>query len=108
MASWPSPPPVVYDNGKKIFIPLGEPFSKRRHMFLLTATENHPSALTRLSSLLGVHGLSYHDVVSLADLDVVPVPRPVVALIFIAHKPVYEEVRASEVCFPIFNQLLSL
>ncbi|MCJ1444255.1 MAG: hypothetical protein MMC23_004756 [Stictis urceolatum] len=80
MTSWPSPPPVRVINGKKTFIPL----------------ENNPTPLANLSTLLGVTGLTYHDVLSLTDLSVFPIPRPAHALIFIAHTPAYNAVRASD------------
>ncbi|KAM0454971.1 hypothetical protein ACHAPV_008112 [Trichoderma viride] len=69
----------IRPNGQKTFIPL----------------ENNPEVFTSLVHDLGVSpDLGFYDVYSLDDADLLSlVPRPVLALIFIAPEPVYYALR---------------
>lgn len=79
-----SPTPGVHINkdGKKIFVPL----------------ENNPQVFTELVRRIGLDDkLEFHDVYSVDDPDLLAfIPRPVVALIFIAPADIYHRVRAQD------------
>lgn len=68
--------------GKKTFIPL----------------ENNPAVFTALSHRLGINEtLEFYDVYSLSDPDLLThIPRPILALIFLAPPEVYHRVRAED------------
>lgn len=59
------------------------------------APENNPDTLTTLARSLGVApSLTFHDIYSLTDMDLVAlVPRPVIALIFLCPAGIYHRVR---------------
>ncbi|CAI7635773.1 unnamed protein product [Penicillium pancosmium] len=74
------PPSAQLVNGRKTFIPL----------------ENNPDVLAHLCENLGVApGLSFHDVLSTSPEMLEWIPRPIHALVVLAHDPIYNAARSA-------------
>ncbi|KAJ5369463.1 hypothetical protein N7509_014075 [Penicillium cosmopolitanum] len=73
-------PSAQFVNGCKTFIPL----------------ENNPDVLAHLCENLGVApGLSFHDVISTSPEMLEWIPRPIHALVVLAHDPIYNAARSA-------------